>query len=145
MDWFTNSKASEAKKLISQLTDAAKRDQAAQELIKLAADSTPLMIETLQTQDLNLLLTIQNILARIPSASSQLIKTLQTAHPLIRGRVAEIFAISKHKNAIPALLESLSGEFYTVRSRSAIALGHIGDSKFIPNLIPLLKDKEDEV
>lgn len=145
MDWFTNSKQSEIKKLINQLADESRRDGAAQELMKLSPDSIPVLIDALQSSDLKLILTIQHLLARIQSASPQLIKTFQTAHPIIRAHVADVFAISKDKNAIPVLLEALSGEFYTVRSRSAIALGSIGDSKYIPNLISLLKDKEDEV
>lgn len=145
MDWFTNSKTSEIKKLIAQLADVTKRDNAARELLKFGADAIPVLIETLQSPSDDLVLPCQHLLARIPSASPQLIHNLQTAHPLVRGRVAEIFSISKDKNAIPALLEALNGEFYTVRSRSAIALGYIGDSKYIPNLLPLLKDKEDEV
>ena len=122
-----------------------KRDRTAQELIKLGADAIPVLIETLQSQSDDLVLPCQHLLARIPSASPQLIKTLETAHPLVRGRAAEIFALSKDKNAMPTLIESLSGEYYTVRARSAIALGHIGDSKAIPHLLGLLKDKEDEV
>lgn len=145
MDWFTNSKSSEIKKLISQLTDVTKRDLAARELIKLGEEATPILIETLQTQDVDLILALQNILARIPSASPQLTKTLESAHPLVRGRVAEVFSISKDKNAMTALLKAINQEYFTVRSRSAIALGHIGDSKAIPHLIPLLKDKEAEV
>lgn len=145
MDWFTNSKQSEIKKLINQLADESRRDGSAQELMKLLPDSIPVLIDSLQSSDLNLILPIQHLLARIQSASPQLIGTFQTAHPIIRGRVAEVFAISKDRNAIPVLLEALSGEFYTVRSRSAIALGSIGDLKYIPNLIPLLKDKDDEV
>lgn len=145
MDWFTGSKQNEIRKLINQLADTSRRDVAAQELMKLSPESIPVLIESLQSSDLKLILPIQHLLARIPSASPQLIKTFQTAHPLVRGRVAEIFAISKDKNAMPALLEALTGEFYTVRSRSAIALGNIGDAKYLPNLFPLLKDKEDEV
>ena len=145
MDWFTNSKQSEIKKLIAQLADVTKRDRTAQELIKLGADAIPVLIETLQSQNDDLVMPCQHLLARIPSASPQLIKTLETAHPLVRGRAAEIFALSKDKNAMPTLIESLSGEYYTVRARSAIALGHIGDSKAIPHLLGLLKDKEDEV
>ncbi|HCR70500.1 MAG TPA: hypothetical protein DIW23_03570 [Anaerolineae bacterium] len=145
MDWFTNSKTSEIKKLITQLADVTKRDNAARELLKFGTDAVPILIETLQSPSDNLVLPCQHLLARIPSASPQLIHALQTAHPLVRGRVAEIFSISKDKTAIPALLESLNGEFFTVRSRSAIALGYIGDKQVIPNLLPLLKDKEDEV
>ena len=40
MDWFTNSKQGEAKKLISLLGDAAKRNAAAQDLIKLVHGSS---------------------------------------------------------------------------------------------------------
>jgi HEAT repeat protein len=145
MDWFTNSKQGEAKKWISMLADPAKRDRAAQELIRLGGDAVLPLMEALQTQDLNLLAIYQQILARIPSASPELTKALKSAHPLIRGRVAEVFAISKDKNAIPALLEALRGEFFTVRARAAIALANIGDARVIPELLPLLKDREDEV
>lgn len=145
MDWFSNSKQGEAKKLISLLADATKREYAAQELIRLGADAVPPLMDALQTQDLNLLAIYQRILARIPAASPELIKALHSAHPLIRGRVAEIFAIRKDKNAIPTLLEALRGEFFTVRARAALALAAIGDARVIPELLPLLKDREDEV
>lgn len=145
MDWFSGSKQGQAKKLISQLADMTKRDAAARELIKLGTDALPALIDALQTQDLNLLLTYQHILARIPSATPELTKTLAAAHPLVRGRVAEIFSISRDKTAIPALLEAVKGEYFTVRSRAALALGQIGDARVIPALFPLLKDREDEV
>lgn len=145
MDWFSNSKQGEAKKLISLLADETKRDHAAQELIRLGMEAVPSLIDALQTQDLNLLAIYQRILARIPSASPELTKALKSDHPLIRGRVAEIFAISKDKNAMPALLEALRGEFFTVRARAALALASIGDARVIPELLPLLKDTEDEV
>jgi HEAT repeat protein len=145
MDWFSNSKQGEAKKLISLLGDVTKREHAAQELIRLGADAVPPLIDALQTQDLNLLAIYQRILARIPSASPELTKALKSAHPLIRGRVAEVFAISKDKNVILALLEALHGEFFTVRARAALALAAIGDARVIHELLPLLKDREDEV
>ncbi len=128
MDWFTGGKSGEAKKLITQLSDATKRDRAAQDLIRLGEDAVTPLLETLQTSDLSLLATIQQILARIPSASLPLVKLLGTAHPAIRGRVAEVIAISRDKSAVPALLEALRGEYFTVRSRAALALGNIGDS-----------------
>ncbi|MBI3152248.1 MAG: HEAT repeat domain-containing protein [Chloroflexi bacterium] len=145
MDWFSGSKQGQAKKLISQLADMTKRDAAARELIKLGTDALPALIDALQTQDLNLLLTYQHILARIPSATPELTKTLAAAHPLVRGRVAEVFSINRDKTAIPALLEAVKGEYFTVRSRAALALGNIGDARVIPALFPLLKDREDEV
>lgn len=145
MDWFSNSKQGEAKKLLSLLGDGAKRDHAAQELIRLGVDAVLPLIDALQTQDLNLLAIYQRILARIPSASPELTKALRSAHPLIRGRVAEVFAMSKDKTAMPALLEALRGEFFTVRARAALALAAIGDAKVIPELLPLLKDSEDGV
>lgn len=145
MDWLPGSKQGQAKKLIAQLADSAKRDVAARELIKMGADAALPLIDALQTQDLGLLPIYQQILARIPSASPQLINTLATAHPLVRGRVAEIFSIGKDKAAIPALLDALKGEYFTVRSRAAFALGHIGDARVIPALFPLLKDRDDEV
>lgn len=145
MNWLTGSKQSEARKLILQLADSGRRDAAAQELIKLGEGAVPVLLDALQTQDLNLLLIYQHILARIPSASPHLIKTLGSAHPILRGRAAEVFSISKDKTAIPVLLEALKGEYYTVRSRAALALGNIGDARVIPALFLLLKDKEDEV
>lgn len=47
--------------------------------------------------------------------------------------------------AVPALLDALQGEYFTVRSRAALALGKIGDQKALPHLLHALKDSEDEV
>ena len=90
MDWFSGSKQGEAKRLIAHLGDVTKRERAAQDLIRLGADAVPPLIEALQTRDLNLLSLYQQILARIPAAAPYLIKTLGSAHPVIRGRVAEV-------------------------------------------------------
>ena len=145
MSWFTGGLHGEAKRLIAQLADSTKRDNAAKELIKLGADSVPPLIDALQAQDPNLILTLQHILVRISSATPMLTKTLATAHPIVRGRVAEVFGMSKDKSAVPALLDVLQGEYFTVRSRAALALGNIGDASVIPALLPLLKDAEGEV
>ena len=69
MDWLTGGKQGEAKRLITQLSDATKRDEAARELIGLGADAVPTLIEALQTKDSSLLPIYQHLLARIPSAS----------------------------------------------------------------------------
>jgi HEAT repeat protein len=145
MNWLTGSKQGEAKKLIGQLADATKRERAAQDLIRLGAAAVPSLIEALQTKDENLLPRYQQILARIPPATSSLIKILSEAHPILRGRVAEIFGISKDRTAVPPLLDALRGEFYTVRSRAALALGQIGDRQAIRPLLSALKDTEGEV
>jgi HEAT repeat protein len=145
MNWLTGGPQGEAKRLIAQLADATKRDIAARELIKLGADAVPPLIDALQTQDPNLILTIQHILARISSATPMLTKTLTTAHPVVRGRVAEIFGMSKDRSVIPALLDALTGQYFTVRSRAALALGNIGDVSVMPALLPLLKDADGEV
>lgn len=145
MDWLTGSKYGHAKKLISQLADDNKRDVAAQELIRLGAEAVPALIEAAQTQDPGLVQIYQHLLARIPSATPIMIKALSSAHPLIRGKIAEVFAINKDKNAVPALLDAIKGEFFTVRSRAAFALGEIGDQRVISELLLLLKDKELEV
>lgn len=145
MNWFTGSKTAEAKKLIPQLGDASQREHAARDLIQLGADAAPALLDALQTQDPNLLLTIQHILARIPAATPALLKALTTAHPIIRARVVDVLAISKDKNALPALLEALRGEFFTVRARAAIALGKIGDKNALAPLMSALKDPEAEV
>jgi HEAT repeat protein len=145
MNWLTGGPQGEAKRLIPQLVDSTKRDVTARELIKLGADAVSPLVEALQSQDPNLILYCQHVLARIPSATPALVKTFVTAHPLVRGRVAEVFGISKDRSAIPTLLDALKGEFFTIRSRAALALGNIGDARAIPFLLPLLKDKEDEV
>jgi HEAT repeat protein len=145
MDWFIGSKQAEAKRLIAQLADASKRERAAQDLIRLGEDAIPLLIEALQTKDANLLALVQQMLARLPAAPPALIKALATAHPLIRGRVAEILAHSKDRSAVPALLEALEGEYFTVRARAALALASIGDGRAVEPLRQALKDPEDEV
>lgn len=145
MDWLTGGKIGEAKRLITELGDATKRDQAAQDLIRLGADAAPALIEALQTKDLNLLPIYQQILARIPSATPELLKLLTSAHPILRARAADVFAISKDKAAVPALLDALHGEYFTVRARAALALGKIGEPKALQPLINALKDREDEV
>ena len=145
MSWFTGGSQVEAKRLISQLVDSTKRDAAARELIKLGVDAVPPLIDALQTQDPNLILYCQHILARIPSATPALTKALATAHPLVRGRVSEVFGICKDRSAIPALLDAVKGEYFTVRARAALALANIGDAKVVNSLLPLLKDGEGEV
>jgi len=145
MDWLTGGKPGEAKRLISQLADVTQRDRAAQELIRLGPNAVTPLLEALQTKDPNLLPLYQQILARIPFATPPMIKLLGSAHPVIRGRVAEILAINKDGLAVPALLEAVQGEYFTVRSRAALALGKIGDTKAIQPLLSLLKDPEDEV
>lgn len=145
MDWLTGGKSGEAKKLIAQLSDATKRDRAAQELLQLDADALPALLDALHTKDQSLLPYYQQILARLPSASSALTKTLGEAHPIIRARIADVLAIRKDRATVPTLLEALQGEYYTVRARAAIALGRIGDKKAIEPLLNALKDREDEV
>lgn len=145
MDWLTGSKQNEIKKLISQLADSNQRDSAAQSLMNRSAESIPLLIDALHTQDLNLLVTYQHLLARIHSTTPELTKALSTADPIIRERVAEILGMKKDKSGISSLLEALKDPYYTVRWRAALALSNIGDAQVIPDLFPLLKDKEDEV
>ena len=145
MDWLTGGKSGEAKRLIAQLSDVTKRERAAQDLIRLGADAVTPLLEALQSKDANLLLIYEQILAHIPAGTPTMIKLMGSAHPVIRGRVAEVFALSKDRAAIPALLDAVKGEYFTVRSRAALALGKIGEPKAIPLLLNLLKDPEDEV
>jgi HEAT repeat protein len=145
MDWFIGSKQGEAKRLIAHLGDVTKRERAAQDLIRIGADAVPPLVKALQTRDQNLLTLYQQVLARIPTAAPLLIKTLGSAHPVIRGRIADVFAINKDRSAVPALVEALKGEYFTVRSRAALALGKIGDTRAIQPVLQLLKDPEDEV
>ncbi len=145
MSWFTGGPNGGAKKLIAQLADSAKRDPAAKELIKLGAESVPPLIDSLQTQDLSLLLHYQQILARIPSATLPLTKALASAQPIVRARAAETLGITKNKSVIPVLIDALKDEYFTVRLSAMLAMGNIGDMQVIPFVLPLLKDKVDEV
>ncbi|HSO12489.1 MAG TPA: HEAT repeat domain-containing protein [Anaerolineales bacterium] len=145
MSWLTGGKQGEAKRLVPQLADAANRERVAQDLIRLDADAVPVLLEALQTRDLNLLPIYQQILARIPSASPALMQALAIAHPIIRARAADVLGIRKDNAAVPALLDALKGEYYTVRARAAIALGRIGDRQAIQPLFVALKDSEDDV
>lgn len=145
MDWLTGGKQGEAKRLITQLSDSTKRDRAAEDLIRLGADAVTPLIEALQTKDTSLLPLYEQILARIPSATPTMVRLLGSAHPVIRGRIAEVFFISKDRSAVPALLDAVQGEYFTVRSRAALALGKMIEPKGIPLLLNLLKDPEDEV
>jgi HEAT repeat protein len=145
MDWLTGSKQGETKRLIAQLADGTRREHAVQSLLRMGEGAVPTLIEALQTQDTNLLPLIQQILARIPSATPALTKILANAHPILRGRAAEVFALSKDPRAVPALIQALNGQYFTVRSRAALALGKIGDAQAIEPLFRALKDPEDEV
>lgn len=146
MNWLTGGRTGEAKRFISQLADLNKRERAAQELVRLGADAVPGMIEALQTNDESLPPLYGQILIRIGSpAIPALTKALGTAHPLVRGRVAEILGMARNDQAIPALLDALRSEFYTVRAKAAIALGNIGNPKAIEPLLKLLRDPEGEV
>ena len=139
--WLTGG----AKRLVPQLADSTKRDHAAQELIRLDAEAVPLLIEALQTRDLDLLPIYQHVLARIPSASPALTKTLREAHPIVRARAADVLGVRRDRSVVPALLDALNGEYYTVRARAAIALGRIGDTQAVKPLLNVLKDSEDDV
>ena len=145
MSWFTGGKQGEVKRLLSQLADSSTREQAANEMIRLDADAVPILVEALQTRDVSLLSIYQQILARIPSASPALINVLETAHPIVRARAADVLGIRKDGSAVPALLDALQGEYYTVRARAAIALGRIGDRQAVNPLLNALKDPEDDV
>jgi len=145
MSWFSVGKQGEVKKFISLLADSSERDRAAQELIRLDVGAVPFLIEALQTRDPNLLQIYQHVLARIPSASPALTKTLQEAHPILRARAADVLGVRRDKSVVPELLDALNGEFYTVRARAAIALGRIGDVQAIDPLLNALKDPEDDV
>ncbi|MDX1379371.1 MAG: HEAT repeat domain-containing protein, partial [Anaerolineales bacterium] len=145
MSWLTGGKQGEAKRYLSQLEDETKREAAIQGLHHLDSDAVPVIVEALQTRDLDLLAIYQQILAQIPSASPTLIKVLGSAHPIIRARVADVLGVRKDASAVPALMDALKGEYSTVRARAAIALGRIGDTRAITPLLSRLKDPEDGV
>ncbi len=146
MQWFTGGRTGEAKRLIAQLSDSKKRDHAAKDLIRMGADAVPALVDSLTTRDPSLRDMISQILVRIgPAAVSPLCKALSTARPETRAPVAQVLGVIKDQTAIPALLDALRGEFFTVRVEAALALGQIRDPQVIPALTEALKDKEPEV
>jgi HEAT repeat protein len=146
MDWLTGGKTGEAKRLVSQLADSSKRDRAAQELIRLGADAAPVLVEALQTSDLNLLPLYGQVLIHIGKpAIPALMKALATSHPLVRGRVAEVLGTMKDDTTVPALLDALRSEYFTVRAKAAVALGNIGHPTALEALMRAMSDPEQEV
>ena len=146
MDWLTGGRSGEAKRLVKQLADPAKRDQAARGLIQLRADAVPALIDALATNDSLLCDNVSRILVQIgPQAVSPLCQALTSARPEVRGRAAEVLGASKDQRAVPFLLDALRGEFYTVRVQAALALGQIREPLSIPALTEALKDREPEV
>ena len=145
MNWLTGSRLGEARKLVKQLKDPARRERAAGELLRLGAEAAPALIEALQTTDPGLLPLYQKIQVRMGvAATPALTHALLNDHPLIRGRVAGVLAQTKDPKAVPALLQALRGEFYTVRGQAARALGAIGDQSAVEPLLEVLKDPELE-
>lgn len=146
MEWFTGGHSSETKRLVTQLGDPLKRENAKRQLIQLGVESLPALVDGLATQDDAIYEALTQIFFQMGQESvPPLCMTLSTSHPLIRGRVAEILGRLGDKRAVPSLLNALVGEFYTVRAQAAIALGQLRDLRAIPHLTEALKDKEPEV
>jgi len=145
MSWLTGGKQGEVKKRVADLADPSKRKQAALDLVALDTDSIPILVEALQTKDVDLLAIYQQILSRIPSALPTLLKLISEAHPIIRARVVDVLSLRKDRSTVPVLLEALQGEYYTVRARAAIALGHVRDKSTIEFLFKALRDPEVDV
>ncbi len=143
MDWLTGGKAGEAKRLINQLANPTTRERARQELLQLGREAAPFLIEALGAPDAGLRDSTAGILAQMgPQALPPLLTALASAHPLVRGEIADILGKTHEKQAIPGLQAALQGEFYTVRAKAALALGRINDARAIPDLIDKLKDPE---
>ena len=146
MNWLTGGSHGEAKRLISQLTDAAKRGQAARDLVKLGADAVPTLLEALQTREPNLPPLVRQVIIQMgPVAVPTLTNALRTAHTTIRVQVCEILGQSKDRAALSALIEAAQSEFFSVRESSAYALGNIKDPQSIQTLMAMLNDRETEV
>lgn len=128
------------------MTDPAKRERAAQELIRLGAEAAPALVDALQDRDPGLPPLAGRLLVRIGSpALPALVRAVQGAHPLVRAQVVDILAQIRDRAILPPLLEALQGEFFTVRARAAAALGLIREPQTLPHLLRALKDPEPEV
>lgn len=146
MEWFRGGGISNAKGLVNQLRDPAKRDRAIQSLLQMGQEAAPVLADALGTEDENLLQLYQQILARLgKSATPTLIHVLKEAHPVTRARAAEVLGQTRDRAALPALREALQSAFYTVRVQAALALGQIRDSQAIPRLEEATRDLEPAV
>ena len=146
MDWLKSGRASEANRLISQLSDLGRREPATRDLIRLGAEAVPALLEALQSPDPGLLSAVRQILGRIGSRGTQyFIHALTTSHPLIRVQVAGLLGEIREASSVPALLDALTGEYYTVRAAAASALGQLGDGRAVEPLLAAIKDREPQV
>ena len=129
MDWLTGSRGGEVKRLISQLRDPFRREQAASDLVRMGAEAAPALVESLSIRDDPNNPVVGEILARMgPAAIPALARTLQQAHPLLRAQAATILGKTRHRAALPLLLDALAGEFYTVRAAAASRSYHQNES-----------------
>jgi HEAT repeat protein len=145
MDWLTGKK-DDSKKWIAQLSDPAKRAQAANEILRLGPAAVDGLVEALAGRDANLRTMAAQLLVKLGTTGiPRLTQILASAHPATRQLVADILGEIRHPSAVPALLEAARGEYFTVRARVAPALAKIGDAQAVPILIALLADNEPTV
>lgn len=145
MDWFTGKKE-DSKKWIAQLSDPAKRVQAASELMRLGPAAVDGLVETLTAKDANLRTMAAQLLVKLGTRGiPRLAQLLASTHPATRQLVADILGEIRQPSAVPALTEAARGEYFTVRARAASALAKIGDAQAVPALIALLADNEPTV
>jgi HEAT repeat protein len=146
MAWLTGSKHAQARRLISQLNDPARRANAARELLRIGNEAVPALIEALASPNMTSPSILREILKHMGLAAvPSLAKLLQEAHPLDRAQAAEALGFIGEGAAVPILLDALRGEYYTVRASAASALGRIGDASAKQPLVVALKDPEPQV
>lgn len=139
-------RALQIKRLIQQLTDPARRSQAAAELLKHGPPAVVPLLEAAAGPDAAVQSAAAQILLRMgPAAVPALCTALDQAHPLLRAAAADLLGRIRHPSALPALARAARGEYFTVRARAALALAAIGDPQALPTLLPLLRDPEAQV
>lgn len=72
MSWLTGGKQGKERRLIAQLADSTKREQAAQDVIRLGTNVLTILLKTPQKRDPNLPALYEQFLTRIPLDSTML-------------------------------------------------------------------------
>jgi HEAT repeat protein len=114
MDWLIGGKQGEAKRLIAQLSDVTKRERAAQDLIRLGADSATPLIEALSHPEM-----------------------------WIRIHAIMGLSQFKDSRVAPILIEMLNDPEREVKKQVIRSLGGLKDARAVPVLQQIMTNRSD--
>ncbi len=136
MSWLFGTPLSRARRWVAQLSEDRHSKQAEEELLRLGKEAVPALLEALAAPDQTLRSRAAQVLIRFgPLATPLLVAQLNTSPPLVQLQICEIFARTRPREALSALLAALRSPIAEVRLRASEVIGLIGD----PSILPLLK------